>query len=191
MMAPIPLRPRSTRAMPSIDDYRGIVPAIACPFTADHRIDEPALRRAGFVARRPRRRRRGDDERPHGRGLLAFAVRTRDGHAHRRRRAARPLAGHLVDRLRRPRRCRRPCARGRRRRCGGARRDAASPLAALRLHAGSRAQVLRRDPPGRASASTSSATSIRHGRERRIRRNCWPTSLACPMSRRSRSDSAT
>ena len=31
--------------MPSIDDYRGIIPAIACPFTADHRIDEPALRR--------------------------------------------------------------------------------------------------------------------------------------------------
>jgi 4-hydroxy-tetrahydrodipicolinate synthase len=31
--------------MPSIADYRGIIPAIACPFTADHRIDEPALRR--------------------------------------------------------------------------------------------------------------------------------------------------
>jgi 4-hydroxy-tetrahydrodipicolinate synthase len=31
--------------MPSIDDYRGIIPAIACPFTADHRIDEAALRR--------------------------------------------------------------------------------------------------------------------------------------------------
>ena len=30
--------------MPSIDDYRGIIPAIACPFTADHRIDEAALR---------------------------------------------------------------------------------------------------------------------------------------------------
>ena len=31
--------------MPSIDDYRGIIPAIACPFTADYRVDEPALRR--------------------------------------------------------------------------------------------------------------------------------------------------
>ena len=30
--------------MPSISNYRGIVPAISCPFTADHRIDEPALR---------------------------------------------------------------------------------------------------------------------------------------------------
>ncbi|MDR6601298.1 4-hydroxy-tetrahydrodipicolinate synthase [Achromobacter deleyi] len=31
--------------MPSISNYRGIIPAISCPFTADHRIDEPALRR--------------------------------------------------------------------------------------------------------------------------------------------------
>lgn len=31
--------------MPSIPNYRGIVPAIACPFTPDHRIDERALRR--------------------------------------------------------------------------------------------------------------------------------------------------
>jgi hypothetical protein len=38
------LRPRSYARMPSIDDYRGIIPAIACPFTADHRIDEAALR---------------------------------------------------------------------------------------------------------------------------------------------------
>lgn len=30
--------------MPSIKNYRGIIPAISCPFTADHRIDEPALR---------------------------------------------------------------------------------------------------------------------------------------------------
>ena len=30
--------------MPAISNYRGIVPAISCPFTADHRIDEPALR---------------------------------------------------------------------------------------------------------------------------------------------------
>ena len=30
--------------MPSISNYRGIVPAISCPFTEDHRIDEPALR---------------------------------------------------------------------------------------------------------------------------------------------------
>jgi 4-hydroxy-tetrahydrodipicolinate synthase len=31
--------------MPSIQNYRGIIPAIACPFTDDHRIDEPALRK--------------------------------------------------------------------------------------------------------------------------------------------------
>ena len=31
--------------MPSIKNYRGIIPAISCPFTADHRIDEPALRK--------------------------------------------------------------------------------------------------------------------------------------------------
>jgi len=31
--------------MPSIANYHGIVPAIACPFTPDHRIDERALRR--------------------------------------------------------------------------------------------------------------------------------------------------
>lgn len=37
--------------MPSIPNYRGIIPAIACPFTADRRIDEPALRRlAGWLA---------------------------------------------------------------------------------------------------------------------------------------------
>jgi len=30
--------------MPSIANYQGIIPAISCPFTADHRIDEPALR---------------------------------------------------------------------------------------------------------------------------------------------------
>jgi 4-hydroxy-tetrahydrodipicolinate synthase len=26
--------------VPTIQNYRGIIPAIACPFTADHRIDE-------------------------------------------------------------------------------------------------------------------------------------------------------
>jgi 4-hydroxy-tetrahydrodipicolinate synthase len=31
--------------MPTIANYRGIIPAIACPFTRDHRIDELALRR--------------------------------------------------------------------------------------------------------------------------------------------------
>ena len=31
--------------MPSISNYRGIIPAIACPFTTDLRIDEPALRK--------------------------------------------------------------------------------------------------------------------------------------------------
>ena len=37
--------------MPTIINYRGIIPAIACPFTDDHHIDEPALRRlAGWLA---------------------------------------------------------------------------------------------------------------------------------------------
>jgi 4-hydroxy-tetrahydrodipicolinate synthase len=31
--------------MASISNYRGIIPAISCPFTDDHRIDEAALRR--------------------------------------------------------------------------------------------------------------------------------------------------
>jgi len=31
--------------MPAIGNYRGIIPAIACPFTNDHRIDEHALRK--------------------------------------------------------------------------------------------------------------------------------------------------
>ena len=31
--------------MPAIQNYRGIIPAISCPFTPDHRIDEPALRK--------------------------------------------------------------------------------------------------------------------------------------------------
>lgn len=40
--------------MPTIANYRGIVPAIATPFTDDHRIDEPGLRRlASWLASRP------------------------------------------------------------------------------------------------------------------------------------------
>jgi 4-hydroxy-tetrahydrodipicolinate synthase len=40
--------------MPTIPNYRGIIPAIACPFTRDHRIDEPALRRlASWLAAQP------------------------------------------------------------------------------------------------------------------------------------------
>ena len=40
--------------MPTIANYRGIIPAIACPFTPDHRIDEPALRRlASWLATQP------------------------------------------------------------------------------------------------------------------------------------------
>jgi 4-hydroxy-tetrahydrodipicolinate synthase len=31
--------------MPSISNYHGIIPAISCPFTSDHKIDEPALRK--------------------------------------------------------------------------------------------------------------------------------------------------
>jgi len=38
--------------MPTIANYRGIIPAIACPFTQDLRIDEPALRKlASWLAR--------------------------------------------------------------------------------------------------------------------------------------------
>lgn len=40
--------------MPTIQNYRGIIPAIACPFTREHRIDEPALRRlASWLAGQP------------------------------------------------------------------------------------------------------------------------------------------
>ena len=40
--------------MPTIQNYRGIIPAIACPFTPDHDIDEPALRRlASWLATQP------------------------------------------------------------------------------------------------------------------------------------------
>jgi len=40
--------------MPKIENYRGIIPAIACPFTPDHKIDEPALRRlASWLAKQP------------------------------------------------------------------------------------------------------------------------------------------
>jgi 4-hydroxy-tetrahydrodipicolinate synthase len=40
--------------MPTIANYRGIIPAIACPFTSDHRIDEPALRKlAAWLATQP------------------------------------------------------------------------------------------------------------------------------------------
>ncbi|HSW06446.1 dihydrodipicolinate synthase family protein [Aquabacterium sp.] len=40
--------------MPTIQNYRGIIPAIACPFTRDHKIDEVALRRlASWLARQP------------------------------------------------------------------------------------------------------------------------------------------
>jgi 4-hydroxy-tetrahydrodipicolinate synthase len=47
------LFPKETR-VPTIQNYRGIIPAIACPFTADHRIDEPALRRlASWLAGQP------------------------------------------------------------------------------------------------------------------------------------------
>jgi 4-hydroxy-tetrahydrodipicolinate synthase len=40
--------------MPTIQNYRGIIPAIACPFTSDYRIDEPGLRRlASWLATQP------------------------------------------------------------------------------------------------------------------------------------------
>ena len=40
--------------MSTIDNYHGIIPAIACPFRADHAIDEPALRRlASWLAGQP------------------------------------------------------------------------------------------------------------------------------------------
>ena len=156
--------------MPTIQNYRGIIPAIACPFTADHRIDEPALRKLASWLAGQRRRRRGDDQRPHRRGVLAHAARARAGHAHRRRRAARAPAGHLVDRLRRLRRRRRARAHGARGRRRGARRDAAAPLAALRLHAAPRRSTYFDAIHRAAPASTSSATSTRRGRARRTRR---------------------
>ena len=40
--------------MPMISNYKGIIPAIACPFTPDHKIDEPALRRhAAWLGAQP------------------------------------------------------------------------------------------------------------------------------------------
>jgi len=40
--------------MATIQNYRGIIPAIACPFTPDHKIDEAALRRlASWLAQQP------------------------------------------------------------------------------------------------------------------------------------------
>ena len=40
--------------MPTISNYQGISPAIACPFTPDHKIDEPALRRhAAWLGSQP------------------------------------------------------------------------------------------------------------------------------------------
>ena len=40
--------------MPTISNYKGIIPAIACPFTPDYKIDEPALRRhAAWLGAQP------------------------------------------------------------------------------------------------------------------------------------------
>ena len=40
--------------MPTIANYRRLIPAIACPFTTDHRIDEPALRKLSrWLAEQP------------------------------------------------------------------------------------------------------------------------------------------
>ena len=40
--------------MPTIENYRGIIPAIACPFTPNFKIDEPALRKhAAWLAEQP------------------------------------------------------------------------------------------------------------------------------------------
>jgi len=40
--------------VPTIQNYRGIIPAIACTFTPDHKIDEPALRRlASWLGEQP------------------------------------------------------------------------------------------------------------------------------------------
>ena len=40
--------------MPSIENYRGLIPAIACPFTPRYGIDEPALRKlASWLASQP------------------------------------------------------------------------------------------------------------------------------------------
>ena len=40
--------------MPTIENYRGIIPAIACPFTPGFKIDEPALRKhASWLATQP------------------------------------------------------------------------------------------------------------------------------------------
>ena len=46
--------PFKSPPMLTIANYRGLIPAIACPFTTDHRIDEPALRKlAAWLAEQP------------------------------------------------------------------------------------------------------------------------------------------
>ena len=40
--------------MPTLTNYRGIIPAIACPFTSNYAIDEPALRKhAAWLGQQP------------------------------------------------------------------------------------------------------------------------------------------
>ena len=138
--------------MPAID---GITAASSPPSPAPSppiiAIDEPALRKLASWLAGARRRRRSDDQRPHGRGVLAHARRARDGHAHRRRRAARAACRSSRRSSARaspmP-----PSTRARPRDAGAVALDVMPPHHWLRFGftPRSRARVLRRDPPGRA-----------------------------------------
>ena len=164
--------------MPAIRNYRGIIPAIACPFTADYRIDEPALRKLASVAGRARRRRRDNDQRPHRRGVLAHPDGARHGHAHCRRRAPWAPAGHFVDCLRGFRRRGRAWAHGGRSRRRCPRRHAAAPLAALRAARRATHSRTSTRSTGRLRPSTSSATFIPRGLGRHT-----PTELLADLAR--------
>ena len=176
--------------MAAIGNYRGIVPAIACPFTRDHRIDEPALRKlaswladhAGVVAVMTNGH-TGEvfsltpTERAKVTGIVADELRGRL-----------PVISSIVcegfaDATEHARMARE---------AGAVALDVMPPHHWLRFgctprHALAYFDAIHRPHPGSASC----ATCTRPGRGRRTPRNCWPTSRACPMCRRSRSGSAT
>ena len=177
--------------MPAIGNYRGIIPAIACPFTADHRIDEPALRKlASWLAGHA--------------GVVAVMTNGHTGEVFsltptERAKVTRIVADELRGRL--PVISSIVCegfadaAEHARmaREAGAVALDVMPPHHWLRFGCTPRprARVLRRDPPRRAGPRPRLPRLSRRGRARRTRRSCWPTSRACRTCRRSRSASAT
>ena len=135
--------------MPTIQNYRGIIPAIACPFTSDYRIDEPALRKlASWLATQP--------------GVVAVMTNGHTGEVfslmpRERAEVTRIVADELKGRL--PvissivcegiRDAKEHASMAREAGAAGAGRDAAAPLAALRLPPRPRDRVLRGHRRGR------------------------------------------